>query len=324
MSGIIFGVFVSLVSFVSMLFNMSASAGRLAAIAALLSVIPACAPRQADDRATSSPVAEYRAFGAPQRVTIRGYEGDAMEPFITKDGQYLLFNNRNDPRTNTNLHFAMRLDDLTFQYRGEIKGVNTPVLEGVPSLDREGNLFFVSVRSYQETLSTLYRGRFIDGVVYGVELVAGVSQRKPGIVMFDAEIAADGRTLFVVDGLFTGGPVPKTADVAIAVRNGTGFRRLPSSSDLLKNINTNGLEYAPAISSDLLELFFTRIPASSGVPQPVILRSTRRSIEEPFGLPEKVAAITGFVEAPTLTNDGRGLYYHKLDGNRYVIYRVAR
>jgi len=48
--------------------------------------------------------------------------------------------------------------------------------------------------------------------VTGVELVGGVSRRKPGIVMFDAEIAADGRTLFVVDGLFTGGPVPKTAD----------------------------------------------------------------------------------------------------------------
>jgi len=98
--------------------------------------VPACAPQQADDRSAATPAAEYRAFGAPQRVTIRGYDGDAMEPFITKDGLYLLFNNRNDPRTNTNLHFAARVDGLTFQYRGEIKGVNTPVLEGVPSLDR--------------------------------------------------------------------------------------------------------------------------------------------------------------------------------------------
>jgi len=194
----------------------------------------------------------------------------------------------------------------------------------VPSLDRDGNLFFVSVRSYQETLSTLYRGRFNDGTVTGVELVSGVSQRKRGIVMFDAEISADGRTLFVVDGLFTGGPIPKTADIVIAVHDGTGFRRLPSSPDLLKNINTNGLEYAPAISNDLLELFFTRIPFASGPPQPVILRSIRRSAEEPFGPPETVTAITGFVEAPTLTNDSRALYYHKRDGNRFVIYRVAR
>jgi len=191
-------------------------------------------------------------------------------------------------------------------------------------LDREGNLYFVSVRSYKETLSTLYRGRFNDGTVTGVDLVSGVSQRKPGIVMFDAEITADGRTLFVVDGLFTGGPNPKTADIVIAVHDGTGFKRLPASADLLRNINTKGLEYAPAISSDLLELLFTRIPVSSGTPQPLILRSTRRSIEDPFGLPEKVAAITGFVEAPTLTHDGRALYFHKLEGNRFVIYRVTR
>ena len=174
--------FVSLVSFVSMLFNMNWSSARFTALAVLMLFVPGCAPRQADVGTVARPPAEYRAFGAPQRVTIRSYNGDAMEPFITKDGQYLLFNNRNDPSTNTNLHFAVRVDGLTFQYRGEIKGVNTPVLEGVPSLDRKGNLFFVSVRSY---------------------------------------------------------------------------------------INTNGLEYAPAVSNDLLELFFTRIPVASGPPQPV-------------------------------------------------------
>jgi len=297
---------------------------RLAFTALALLMLPSCAMQQEDDGTARPAVAQYQAFSNPQRVTIRGYDGDAMEPFITKNGQYLLFNNRNDPRTNTNLHFAARVDDLTFQYRGEIKGVNTPVLDGVPSLDREGNLFFVSVRSYEETLSTLYLGRFNNGTVTGVKLVAGVSQRKPGIVMFDAEIAADGKTLLVVDGLFTGGPVPKTATIAIAVRDDTGFHRVAASRALFRNINTQGLAYAPAISNDLLELFFTRIPAQSGSPEPVVLRSTRRSTEEPFGLPERVAAITGFVEAPTLTNDGKALYYHKRDGNRYVIYRVAR
>ena len=69
-------------------------------------------------------------------MTIRGYDGDAMEPFITKDGRWLLFNNRNDPRINTDLHFAARVDDLTFTYKGEIKGVNTAALEGVPSVDQ--------------------------------------------------------------------------------------------------------------------------------------------------------------------------------------------
>jgi hypothetical protein len=74
--------------------------------------------------------------------------------------------------------------------------------------------------------------------------------------MFDAEIAADGNTLFVVDGEFAGGPHPKSAAIAIAARDGAEFRRVATSAELLKNVNTAALEYAPAVSSDLLELFF--------------------------------------------------------------------
>jgi len=264
---------------------------------------------------------EYRAFGSPQPVAIRGYDGDAMEPFVSKDGRYLLFNNRNDPRIDTNLHFARRVDERTFQYGGELKGANSPALEGVPSLDRAGNLLFISTRSYKETLSTLYRGRFEDGAVSGVTLVSGVSRRQPGIVMFDAEIASDGGTLFVVDGEFAGGPHPKSADITIAVRDGAGFRRLPSSAELLKNVNTGALEYAPAVSGDLLELFFTR---AAGSGPPAIWRSVRRGLEASFEAPQRVAAAQGFVEAPALSGDGRSLYFHKLEGSRFVIYRVSR
>lgn len=267
------------------------------------------------------PAPEYRAFGNPERVTIRGYDGDAMEPFVSKDDRYLLFNNRNDPRVDTNLHFARRVDALSFQYGGELKGANTPALEGVPSLDRAGNLFFVSTRSYKETLSTLYRGRFVDGAVSEVRLVGGVSRGQAGSVMFDAEIAADGNTLFVVDGEFAGGPRPKRADIAIAVRDGAAFRRLPLSAELLKNVNTGALEYAPAVSGDLLELFFTR---AAGSGPPAIWRSVRRGIDAPFEAPQLIAAAAGFVEAPALSGDGRSLYFHKLEGARFVIYRVSR
>lgn len=34
-------------------------------------------------------------FGDPKRVEIIGYRGDAMEPFISRDGAYLFFNNLN-------------------------------------------------------------------------------------------------------------------------------------------------------------------------------------------------------------------------------------
>ena len=201
---------------------------------------------------------------------------------------------------------------------------NTSALEGVPSMDRHGNLFFVSTRSYAETLLTIYRGRFGQGKVSGIELVAGISLRQRGMVTFDAEVSADGSTLFVADGRFAGGHVPETADIDIAVRDGAGFRRLPGARDLLRNVNTAALEYAPAVSGDLLELFFTRLEGSARSPRTAILRAVRPDAGAPFGAPQRLASITGFVEAPALSGDGRSLYYHRLDGGRFVILRVAR
>jgi hypothetical protein len=37
-----------------------------------------------------------RLFRHPERVALVGYEGDAMEPFMSRDGRFLLFNNQND------------------------------------------------------------------------------------------------------------------------------------------------------------------------------------------------------------------------------------
>ena len=113
---------------------------------------------------------------------IANYSGDAMEPFLTRDGRFLLFNNRNDPHVDTNLHYAERIDSLHFAYRGEIQGVNTSALEAVPSVSCSGDLYFVSTRSYQETFSTLYRARFSEGVATGIQLVPGISRRMPSWV----------------------------------------------------------------------------------------------------------------------------------------------
>jgi hypothetical protein len=265
---------------------------------------------------------EYRAFRAPQRVTIRGYDGHAMEPFFTRDGRYLMFNNLNDPTENTNLHYAERKDDLTFEYKGEIKGVNTAALEGVPSMDKDGMLYFVSPRSYGETFSTLYRGRFKDGSVDGVELVPGVSLKRPGIVNFDVEISADGKTLYTVDALFAVGS-PKNADFVIATRDGTGFKRDPKSSAILKHVNTEALEYAADISADGLELFFTRVNSPPTTP-PAIYRAARKTTDDPFRKAKKVAGPFGFVEASTLSHDGKTMYFHTKEKDRHVIYCMKR
>jgi hypothetical protein len=263
---------------------------------------------------------EYIAFGNPERIKIRGYSDHAMEPFITRDGRYMFFNNSNDPSVNTNLRYAERIDDLTFEYKGEVAGVNTQALEGVPTMDKNGVFYFVSTRNYKETLSTIYQGRFSGGSVTGVKIVDGVSEKALGRVNFDVEVSVDGRTLYFVDGVFSGKPTPDKADIAIAVRDGAGFRRLSGSAELLKNVNTDALEYAACVSPDELELFFTR----AGKGGPAIYRSTRKNATQAFDSPARVAAIKGFVEAPALSPDGRSLYYHLKEGERFVIYRVTR
>src|ERR1700704_4977085 len=77
-------------------------------------------------------------FGEPIKVTVNGYSGNLMEPFLSRDGTILLFNNLNGLPENTNLHWATKINDTTFLYKGEISGVNTTFLEGVPTLDSTG------------------------------------------------------------------------------------------------------------------------------------------------------------------------------------------
>src|SRR5262245_51066407 len=257
-------------------------AARLDIITIVMSlVLTAC---QSAGTVASQKESEYTAFSNPERITIRGYSDHAMEPFITRDGRYLFFNNSNDPSVNTNLHYAERINDLTFEYKGEVTGVNTQSLEGVPTMDKDGAFYFVSTRSYKDTLSTIYQGRFSNGAVTGVKIAEGVSKKTLGSVNFDVEVSADGQTLYFVDGVFSGKPIPDKADIAIAVRDGAGFRRLAGSAELLKNINTDALEYAACISPDELELFFTRV----GKNGPVIYRSTLKNVTQPFDEPERI------------------------------------
>lgn len=259
-------------------------------------------------------------FTNPQRVTIRGYSGDAMEPFLTRDGKYLFFNNLNEPNVNTNLYWAERVDDLTFQFKGEIGGVNTPALEGVPSMDRDSNFYFISTRSYSQSASTIYRGHFANGAVTDVELVPGVSLAKPGIVNFDAEISADGNTIYFVESQFDRDGHPRTARILFARRNGNVFMRAEESARILQSVNTDALNYAPATSASGLEIFFTRLDPGG----PSIYVATRADPSASFSAPAKITAITDFVEGPTLSPDEKALYYHKKENGHFVIYRVMR
>ena len=263
-------------------------------------------------------------FANPEPVRIEGYDDHAMEPFISRDGRILMFNNLNEPTVNTDLHWAERVTPVHFRYRGKIEGANTDVLEGVPSLDRDGNLYFVSLRSYRQTLMSVYRAKFDNGRVSNVRPVEGLSRGQMGQINFDAEISADGQHLYAVDGLFSGGQAPDSADIFIARRVGDGFERLANSNEIMRHINTPTLEYAPAISEDELELFFTRLTGALFWRKLHIMHATRKRRDLPFEPPTAVAVITGFVEAPTISSDGRSLYFHKKVDRKHRIFRVTR
>lgn len=275
-----------------------------------------CAP----SRQTEPSVGVDTAFSNPQRVTIEDYDGDAMEPFLSRDGRYLFFNNLNDSRVNTNLYWAERVDDLHFKFRGEVEGVNTPALEAVASMDRQGNFYFVSNRSYDQTASTLYRGKFANGKLTSIELIPGVSRAHPGIVNFDAEISADGNTLYFVESQFNAQAQPQWAKILLARRAGDSFVRDEQSANLMDEVNRGVLNYAPATTESECEIFFTRVTTNG----PAVFEAQRSGKNQPFQNVRRIEAITGFSEAPTLSHDGLSLYFHKRENDRFALYRVTR
>jgi hypothetical protein len=258
----------------------------------------------------------------PQPITIAGYSGSAMEPFISPDGRYLFFNNSNDPGVNTNLQFAERTGRLTFRYLGELPGVNSDVLDAVPSLDTAGHFYFTTVRDYGRTLNSLYTGEFNGKGVANVRPVPGnISPNIPGSINMDAGISPDGQTLYISRAVIVpSAPAPTKSELLLARLKGGIFSIDPDSARILKNINTGDLQYAPAISADGLELYFTR----AGPTSVNILVATRTSVNEPFGEPLALRQLMGFVEAPSISLDRKEMFFHKKVGDTFMIYRAER
>lgn len=267
-------------------------------------------------------------FVNPRKVTIVGLNFSAMEPFISRDSRYLFFNSeKNDPAGgDKNIYYAERIDDITFRYKGEVKGINTKVVDGVPTMDREGNFYFVSIAGYNKAnhFNTVYRGKFRDGKVKNIQPLPELSLRSPGWLNMDIEISADGNTLYATQTWFGDGPPPTKSYFFSATRKGDSFIVDNNSEQIFSNINTDDVEYAASISTDQLELFFTRGSDFDSAPAFSSYYSKRDNIHEAFGEPEKIRAITGFSEAPAITDDGSLLYYHKKDGALFHLYVLER
>lgn len=284
-------------------------------------------------------------FASPRPVTVHGLpEGSGgtpistEEPFVSRDGRLLFFNTAQHER-NKDLHYA-EWQDGGWAYRGEIgPGINEPKnVQGNPTMDRHGSFLFID--SGVKTMVRAGRFRPESGRLEGVYEVTGVPPRHARLLAQElegnmgVELASDGETLFFsratweLNGIALGRIVG--SDLLLARKQGDGFVYDEAEARrVLARVNTRDLEYAASISADGLELFFTRLPAAaiaSGEVRSRIMRASRASNAEAFGEPRVVEAIgtRDFVEGPSIAPDGRTLYYHKREGNKFRLYSVTR
>ncbi|WP_293906197.1 hypothetical protein [Phenylobacterium sp.] len=288
---------------------------RLCAAAVLgLAALGACAQ--------ASPPA-WADFRDPRPVAILGYAGEAMEPFLSRDGATLFFNNRNGPHDQTDIHWAERVDDLTFRYRGPVAGANSAALDGVPTMSRTGRFCFISTRAYRQSLATVHCGAWSRGQLTGVTLQTEASVHIPGRLVFDVEIDAAGERLILADGRFDGGAMPATADLRQARWADGEFRLWPADDRLFAAINTGALEYAPALSADGRLLAFTRLEGHPPLARLGVWIARRETPDAAFGPPVRLDAIAGFVEGPTFSPAGDAIYYHRREAGHFSLWRVT-
>lgn len=270
------------------------------------------------------PTPENHEWGHDRVVTIRGYTGDAMEPFISRDGKYLFFNDDKTPDKEKDMFWATRIDDATFAFQGEIENVNSASVDGVPSMDDSGHFYFVSAKKYGLfNKTTVYGGFFRDGVVSDITPEPKLALGKLGWLNMDIEISADGQTLYSTQTHFKNGGVPLESYFFYATKSGDQFVPQDDSKNIFATINKDKVVYAACLSRDQKEFFYTRL-LPGFVFQSLVAK--RKDTHSAFGEPEVIAAITGIAEAPALSPDERKLYYHKKNEStgRFEIHVLER
>ena len=133
-------------------------------------------------------------------IVIRGYEDDAMEVGISPDGRFLLFNDRNKP--NKDMHWSVRVSERTYEYKGKVKNTITSKVEGTPSFDGDGTLYFITMGEFPRDIRSLHRARFENGEAKDItELEGDIYRESPNLpvnmwISLDPDVNDDGTLLF--------------------------------------------------------------------------------------------------------------------------------
>ncbi len=301
----------------------------LISAAALAQILNPCATMPLDSGAAEI---SSDLYANPQLVAIDGYDGDSMEPFITGEGNYLLFNNLNSALVDTHIHLCKRVGTNSFQHLGLLSGSVSKSKDMAPSIDADGHLYFTSLRSFDKDGHSIYVGNFEKETLKSAELPNGdISPHLPATINMDCDVSKDGKTLVLSRAHFVNPLLPPAqSDLILATKQAGVFSVDPNKQNVLSNINTQALEYAPCLSADQLELYFTRASlhkkadGKAGQPYLRIMVAKRENKDLPFGKPAVLKELTGFIEAPTITNDKHELFFHKKVGDKFRIFCAKR
>lgn len=259
-----------------------------------------------------------------------------MEPFISPDGDFLFFNSLNDG-VDTKLYYATKVNDSTFRFEGALNRTNqatNPQLNAVADLDARGNFYWTSTRNYPAELHNLFQGKFSGGNVTEIRRVQGNFYKNlPGWLVMDHGVSTDGEFLYYNNARFDGnacqGPCETELGIAQKVNDST-FNTLANSQEILQNIqDPNYIYSAPYISSDNLELYYTRYPKEALTPGTLfeICVAVRDAPTGVFATPRVLFSdvIANLIEAPSLTNDKQIIYYHrKIPGSHKIVMRYRQ
>ncbi len=236
----------------------------------------------------------------------------------------MFFNSLNDG-IQTRLYYATRVDDSTFTFVGEVGGVNepnNPQLNGVPSLDTTGNFVWVSVRDWPNTMENLHRGDYANDSCATINRVHGnfYVYALRWIIM-DAMITNDGSELYYCNAFFDTCISPCAGTMGIAARvNDSTFNTIANSATILQPVNdTNYIVYAPNLSVNGLELYYTRL--MKGTFNTEICVSVRAAVTDTFSSPIVLhAELPNLPAAPTVNANADLMYYHKKFNGTFAIF----
>ena len=272
----------------------------------------------------------YPTFSQHIPVSIMGLTFDAMEPFISPIDSTLFSNSRN-AGGNTNLYYATFNSNTSFDLQGLVSGTYDSTanhLDAVASMDTSGNFFWVSMRNYPVQMENLHHGIYSNGNVTSINRVYGdfnmyLFNPPFGWLIMDAAINWSGDHLYYCNAQFdfnqtscAGLPCEAKLGVAEKVNDST-FNKLPDSDGIFSNINDSlYLVYAPFVSSDEKELYFTRLMKGTSLTE--ICVSVRNSPMDTFSVPHLIyGSNINFPEACALSRNGQRLYFHEIDVNGY-------